>query len=380
MRKLLLLPLLLIAAMPAQGQTAAKSKAAAVPEKFVVLSEFQVWADAATPEVYRELNRLYLKDGRCHCFMLYKTHKDCDCFVWDVERMKHWVDEAAALKAFNVFCLGDDTRTSQGRLFTPDGLSPKLSETYFPIVEYAHRKGFMVAVEPVGLPKPRDKKHFAAWLQTWVGPNIPKARRADIIKLSIEWFGAFHNPPEIAQEVEAFFEACREVNPEVLVYVDSIGGIWRGPLPFHRWLLSQYPGTILSHYLNVDQVDAFREMGARNMMVQINPCEAVLGGPSHLFLYFHETVEFLQKAMNKRVRYVSLAGVNYAYSRRDFDLFLDVIRPHLELAPDVASLRKSIVPDEIAEPIGKEEVKTLLIRAREERERLKEQQKRDRKK
>jgi hypothetical protein len=279
--------------------------------------------------------------------------------------MKHWVDEAVVLKAFNVFCLGDDTRTAQGRLFTPQGLNPKLAETYFQIVEYAHRKGFMVSVEPVGLPKPRDKERFVAWLRAWVGPEVPKARRADIIKLSIEWFGAFGNPPNLAHEIEAFFEAGKEVNPEVLIYVDSIGGQWRRPQPLHRWLLSQYPGTIISHYLNVDQVDAFREMGARNMMVQINPCEAVLGGPSHLFLYFHETVEFLQKAMKKRVRFVSLAGVNYAYDRRAFDLFLDVIRPHLRLASDVDELRKSLVPDRIAEPVTKEGVRSLLIKQRE---------------
>ncbi|MBN1588931.1 MAG: hypothetical protein JW888_05400 [Pirellulales bacterium] len=358
MPKVLLLSVLLSIAASAVGQTPAK------PEKFVVLSEFQVWADAATPKVYEKFNKLYLTRGRCHSFMLYPHYEN---YVWDVERMKHWVDEAVGLKAFNVFCMGDDTRTAQGRLFTAKGLSPKLAETYFQIVEYAHRKGLMVAVEPVGLPKPRDKKHFVAWLKTWVGPDVPKARRADIIKLSIEWFGAFGNPPNMAYEVEAFFEAAKEVNPDVLVYVDSIGGQWKKPQPFHRWLLAQYSGTIISHYLNVDQVDAFREMGARNMMVQINPCEAVLGGPSHLFLYFHETVTFLQKAMKKRVRYVSLAGVNYAYSRRDFDLFLDVIRPHLRLASNVDELRKSLVQDEITEPMTKEGVKAQLTELREQK-------------
>ncbi|HBO44739.1 MAG TPA: hypothetical protein DD670_12580 [Planctomycetaceae bacterium] len=205
------------------------------------------------------------------------------------------------------------------------------------------------------------------WLQTWIGKDVPKQRRADIIKLSIEWFGAFGNPPNMAHEVEAFFAAAKKVNPEVLVYIDSIGGQWKQPQPFHRWLLTEYPGTIVSHYLNVDQVDAFREMGARNMMVQINPCEAVLGGPSHLFLYFHETVTFLQTAMKKRVPYVSLAGVNYAYNRRDFDLFLEVIRPHLKLASNVQELRESTVPDEIAKPVTKEEVKKLLIEQREQK-------------
>lgn len=335
-------------------------------EKFVVLSEFQVWADPASPKVYEKLNALYLAKGRCHSFMLYPHY---ELFVWDAASMKRWVDEAVALRAFNVFCLGDDTRTAQGRLFTADGLNPKLAPTYFEIVEYAHRRGLMVSVEPVGLPKPRDKAGFAAWLQTWLGPEVPKARRADIIKLSLEWFQAYHNNPEIADELEAFFEAVGEVNPDVLVYVDSISGKWRKPQPLHRWLLRRYPGTILSHYLNVDQVDAFRKMGARNMMVQINPSEAILGGPAHLFLYFHETVAFLQKAMESRVRYVSLAGVNYAYSRRDFDLFLEVLRPHLRLAHDVETLRKSLAPDAVREHVTKEQVRDQLLEERQKRNR-----------
>jgi len=61
----------------------------------------------------------------------------------------------------------------------------------------------------------------------------------------------------------------RDVSPETLVYLDSISGVWRTPQPFHRWLLERFPGTIISHYLNTDQLSAFREMGARNMMVQI---------------------------------------------------------------------------------------------------------------
>ena len=334
----------------------------------IVVSEFQVWADAATPEVYEKFTDLYLTKGRCHSFMLYPHYEN---YVWDVKRMKGWVDEAVSLKAFNLFCMGDDTCTAQGRLFNKDGLSPKLADTYFQIVEYAHKKGLMVAVEPVGIPKQRDKEHFIAWLKTWIGKDVPKQRRADVIKLSIEWFGAFGNNPEIANQLEAFFEAAKEVNPDVLVYVDSIGGKWKIPQPLHRWLLSKYPKTIVSHYLNVDQVDAFRKMGARNMMVQINPCEAVLGGPAHLFLYVNETTKFLQKAMKKNVRYVSLAGVNYAYSRRDFEIFLKVIRPHLKLAKNVEEIRKSLVQDEISKPVTKEEVRAELLELRKQRRKRK---------
>lgn len=336
----------------------------------IVLSEFQVWADAASPEVYEKFTDLYLTRGRCHSFMLYPHFEN---FVWDVDRMKGWVDEAVSLKAFNVFCMGDDTCTAQGRLFDSKGLSPKLADTYFQIVEYAHEKGLMVSIEPVGLPKIRDKAHFAKWLKTWIGKDIPKERRADIIKLSIEWFRAYHNNPEIAHELDAFFKAAQEVNPDVLVYLDSIGQQWKNPQPLHQWLLSEYPKTIVSHYLNVDQVGTFREMGARNMMVQINPCEAVLGAPSHLFIYVHETTKYLQKAVKEKVRYVSLAGVNYGYDRRDFNIFLKVIRPHLNLASDVDSIRKSLVMDEVTEPVTKEAVKSqlteLVKKTQEERKR-----------
>ena len=324
----------------------------------IVLSEFQVWADAAGPEVFEELNRIYLERGRCHSFDLYPRY---DCFVWDADRMAHWVDEALALKAFNVFCIGDDTRTAQGHLLTPEGLNPQLAETFFRIVEYAHGKGLMVAVEPHDLPAVRDEAHFAAWLRTWVGPQVSPQRRPDIIKLSIEWFGAYGYCPALADHVEAFMQACREVNPDVLVYVDSIGGSWQRPQPFHRWLLHRFPGTILSHYLNTGQVEAFRTMGARNMMVQINPCEVGANSAAHLFLYHDRTVAALKDAVRKRVRYLSLAGVNYGYSRRNYDLFLEVIRPHLRLAPDLASLRRSIVPDEIREPVTKEQVKAAII-------------------
>ena len=158
----LLLPLVLLAAEPAKSPAV---------EKFIVLSEFQVWADAASPEVYRKLNQLYLAKGRCHVFNLYPHYEN---FVWDAERMKSWVDEAVALKAFNVFCIGDDIRTAEGYLFTPEGVNPKLAETFFSIIEYAHQRKLMVSVEPLNMPKTRDEAHFIAWLETWIGKNVPR--------------------------------------------------------------------------------------------------------------------------------------------------------------------------------------------------------------
>ena len=64
----------------------------APPQKFIVLSEFQVWADAAGPEVFEELNRQYIEDGRSHVFNIYPHYEN---FVWEFPRMKKWVDEAA---------------------------------------------------------------------------------------------------------------------------------------------------------------------------------------------------------------------------------------------------------------------------------------------
>jgi hypothetical protein len=326
------------------------------PDRFIVLSEFQVWADAAGSQVFEELNRLYLARGRSHVFNLYPRY---DYFVWEFPRMRRWIDEAADLGAFNVFCIGDDTRTALGHLFSPGGLNPKLKDVFFKTVSHAHEKGFLVAVEPVGLPEKKDGEHLVPWLRSWLGSGIPEKARADIIKLSIEWFGAYRNNPDLAGEVESFFLASREVNPHVLIYVDSIGGKWRKPQPFHRWLLGRFPGTIISHYLNTSQVEAFRHMGARNLMVQINPSETAEKG-GQFFIFHDKTVAFLQDAVQKRIRYISLAGVNFGYSRYNYDLFLQVIRPHLKLARGVEELRKSILPDAIGETVTKSDVKRLL--------------------
>lgn len=324
----------------------------------IVLSEFQVWADARGPEVFEALNRQFLDVGRSHLFGLYPEY---DNFVWELPRMKFWVDEAVELGAFNVFCIGDDTMTALGRLFDGNGVNPKLSDVYFKTVEYAHEKGLMVAVEPAGLPRVRDKEHFVPWLKEWIGRDVPKSKRADIIKLSIEWFGAYNLMN--AKEVEAFMLACEEVNPDVLVYIDSIGGIWRVPQAFHRWLLSRFPGTILSHYLNTEQVGAFREIGARNLMVQINPCETWETGGQY-YIYFDKTVASLQDAVDKDVRFLSLAGVNWGYDRRLFDLFLEVVRPHLDLAKTVEEIRESIVPDEIKQPATYSDVEAWITEER----------------
>ncbi len=327
------------------------------PDRFIVLSEFQVWADAAGPEVFRKLNKLYLERGRSHVFNLYPRYDD---FIWEFPRMQYWIDEAVDLGAFNVFCIGDDTRTAKGHLFSPSGLNRKLKEFFFQTVTYAHERGLLVAVEPLGLPESKTEDRLKRWLWSWLGPGIPREARVDIIKLSLEWFGAYQDNAEIAEEVEAFFLAARKVDPRVLIYVDSIGGKWRRPQPFHRWLLGRFPGTIISHYLNTDQVEAFRAMGAKNLMVQINPCETAEKG-GQFFIFHEKTVDFLQDVVKKRIRYLSLAGINFGYSRYNYDLFLEVIRPHLKLARSVEELRNTIVPDTILKPAMKSEVRAGLL-------------------
>ncbi len=354
MKRIAFVLLVLFSVLAGEGRPQAKEKEA---ERFIVLSEFQVWADAATPEVFKKLNRLYISKGRSHVFMLYPHY---EYFVWEFRRVKHWIDEAHELGAFNLFCLGDDTRSAEGHLFTSDGLNPRLSDFFFKTVAYAHEKGFMVGVEPTGLPEKRDEAHFKKWLETWIGESIPGKSRPDVIKLSIEWFGAYKKNPRMAGEVAAFFTACREVNPRVLVYVDSINGIWRRPQVFHKWLLGRFPGTILSHYLNTSQVEAFRAMGARNMMVQVNPCE-VWGRGGQFFIYYDKTVDSLKDVVKKRVRFLSLAGVNYGYNRYEYDLFLEVVRPHLDLAGNLEELKKAVVKDAIRNPPTEEAVRRWIL-------------------
>lgn len=329
----------------------------AAEDRFIVLSEFQVWADAAGPETFKELSRLYNERGSSHVFSLYPRY---DLFVWDAARMQEWIDEAKELGCFNVFCIGDDIRTADGHLFDENGVNPKLRDFLFETIAYAHKRGLMVAIEPVRLPPVRSREAFVRWLRSWLGDGVPPESRTDIVKLSIEWFGAWGLNPEISAEVEAFFVAAKEVSPDTLIYVDSISGIWRTPLPFHRWLLKRFPGTIISHYLNTDQVPAFREMGARNMMVQINPSEEP-GPAGQFFIYHDRTVKKLKDVVDARVRFVSLAGVDYGYNRYNYDLFLNVIRPHLALARSLDEVRAAIAPEAFADAPTADEVAAHLV-------------------
>ena len=58
------------------------------PDRFIALSQFQVWADAANPDVFRKLNKLFIENGRSHVGDLAGK----DNFVWDLDRMKGWAE------------------------------------------------------------------------------------------------------------------------------------------------------------------------------------------------------------------------------------------------------------------------------------------------
>lgn len=330
-------------------------------EPFVVLSEFQVWADPSGPEVFRELSRLYNAKGRSHIFDLYPRY---ELFVWDRALTRKWVDEAKSLGCFNLFCLGDDVRTAKGHLFDDEGVDPQLREFLFDAVAYAHEQGFLVAIEPTHLPAIRTRESLRPWLETWLGSGVPAASRPDIVKVSLEWFGGWLTNPEIATEVEAFFEAVRDVSPATMVYLDSIGGFWREPQVFHRWLIARFPGTILSHYLNTEQIPAFREIGARNLMVQINPSET-FEEAGQFFIYHDITVRQLKDVVAQRLRFVSLAGVNYGYNRTNYEQFLEVLRPHLKLARTLDEVRAALdTTPPPAKPSAEEVAKALVEIAR----------------
>ncbi|MBN2131128.1 MAG: hypothetical protein JW741_16630 [Sedimentisphaerales bacterium] len=332
-------------------------------DTFFVFSEFEIWADPAGPQIYRKLSQRYIATGHSSPFDMYPRYES---LVWDLARAKCWVDEAAQLGGFNVFGISDRIRVADGHLFTRAGVNPKLEEVFFGVVSYAHQKGFLVAVEPANLPAVNTQASFAAWLKGWLGADVPAERRADVLKLNLDLFGGGEDNPDMAEAVEPFLLACRQVCPGTVICLTSSDISRDRPHPFYQWVLSRFPGTIISHYLNTDQIEPFRAAGARNMMVQINPCE-LFGPAGQYFIYHQETVTFLKNIRDKRVRYLSLAGVNMGYCRRNYDLFLDVVRPHLRLVRDIPELRRTVLRDEIVDPPTKEEVKAQMVAQNEER-------------
>ena len=329
-------------------------------ERFIRLAEIQVWADWRGPEVGRLLSKMYNETGRSHVFRLRPTG---DYFVWDRERMRGWIQEAARLGCFNLFNLGDDTPTADGHLFTAAGLNPKYRDFYFETVAYAHQQGFMVGVEPRALPRPATRESVRAWAQSFLDPALGREERTDVIKMSIEWFGAYRHNPEIAPETEHFIEGIRDVNPKVLVYLDSIGGAWRQVRAYHSWIMSRYPEIIISHYLNTDQVEAFRAAGAANMMVQINPQE-FQPDDGQFFVFHDRTVKSLKEVVARKVTLLSVAGVNYGYNAYNYDLFLDVIRPYLGLVKDVEALRAVLGTNKPVRQITMEQVRSEELAAK----------------
>ena len=335
-------------------------------EKFIRLVEFQVWADWRGPEVARLLSDLYNKNGESHNFEIWDRP---DLFVWDEDRMRGWVDEAVKLGCFNLFNIGDDTHTADGHLFDASGLNPKYREFYFNTVSYAHSRGLMVGVEPRAIPRPVTVENARRWARTFLDPSLGPERSTDVIKLSIEWLDAYDHNPNIAEETEAFITGVRDVNPDVFIYLDSIAGAWREVRKYHNWVMQKYPKMIISHYLYAEQVERFRAAGAKNIMVQVNPQE-FRPEKGQFFVFHDRTVKILRDVVEREVPLLSIAGVNHGYNHYNYDLFLDIVRPHLNLLKNVSELQSLLEDNKPKESATKQEVfdeETRSKRARESR-------------
>ncbi|MBI2844168.1 MAG: hypothetical protein HYX78_12270 [Armatimonadetes bacterium] len=328
------------------------------PSRHILLSAFQIWADftegapegLSTGTVAQEtpgLNR-----------------------VWELGRIKHWIDEAVSLGCFNAIDLGDDHEPEGGRLFTPDGINPRYGDLLGDAVEYAHSKGLMAMVEPWDLQIPQEPveridraKHKATcirWAKSFLDPKLG-SRTPDIVKLSLEPLGAYANNPDLAYVVGNYLDAVRQVNPKVLVMVDSISGFWCFPSEFHFWLMSKYPDVIISHYTRVGEVAAFELLGARNMAVQLNP-----GPLSSGFVHTGQkdwvagALAQLEEAYYYKVRYLELSGQHF-YDRAVWSKLADSMRPHLKLAHNLGDLRASLQNSVPARMCSEQDVERGLL-------------------
>jgi hypothetical protein len=156
------------------------------------------------------------------------------------------------------------------------------------------------------------------------------------------------------------------VNPQVLVYLDSIGGSWRQVRAYHYWILDRYPEMIISHYLNAEQVESFRAAGAANVMVQVNPQE-FQPDDGQFFVFHDRTVKILKELVAKKVSLLSIAGVNYGYNYYNYDLFLDLVRPHLNLVGTVPELRAALGRNRPARRVTPAGVRADEVEARKKR-------------
>lgn len=351
---------------PRQYRTAVKFRESR-PSRHIVLSAFQIWTDFAegVPEgllsgtVAQEtpgLNR-----------------------VWELGRIKHWIDEAASLGCFNAIDLGDDHEPEAGRLFTPDGLNPSYGSLLGDAAEYAHSKGLMVIVEPWDLQIPQEpvdrvdrakhKERCLEWAKSFLAPELG-GRAPDIVKLSLEPLGAYANNPDLAYVVGNYLDAVRQVNPKTLVIVDSVSGFWCFPSEFHFWLMSKYPEIIISHYTRVGEVAAFELMGARNMAVQLNP-----GPLSSGFVHTGQkdsvdgALAQLEEAYPYKVRYLELSGQHF-YDREVWSKLADSMRPHLKLARNAEELRTSLRKSAPARTYSSRDVEQAMLARIEELKRM----------
>jgi hypothetical protein len=317
------------------------------------LCSFQIWADTSVP-VYTI--------GQSHMAEEYYRHRK-----WTPEGIRHWVDEAVQLGCFNAIDLGDDHDTPHGRLFTPVGLNPYYKSVFLEGVRYAHRRGLLVIVEPWNLKLIGDvssaehRKICLRWARSFLDPELGK-RVPDIVKLGMEPLQLYSNDPYLPRMVENFIEAIREVNPRVLVYIDSIGGFWSKPSMLHFWLMNRYPELIISHYTTASQVPAFQTVGARNMMVQINPNPNESGpGLTGEVSWVEGAFKLLSEALGYRIKYLEVSG-QYAYQREIWQGFARFIRPQVDLVHSVDELRSTVERNIPLLNCQRSEVEEFLLR------------------
>lgn len=330
---LLLLWSLLI--LPAQAQT----------QTPIYLSEFQLWA-WPTEEGLKRLKSIHSVLGRSHHFMLFsRKHRH-----WNEKKTRNMIKEIASLKAFNLITIGDDHGAKKGHIMSKKGLNPEYNDMFLSTVAFIHQQGLLAGIEARNIPYSTKINVHKKWWKAIVDPAL-KERGVDIVKLSMEWLGGYQHHPQMVKRVEAAIKAIHEINPNTLVYLDSLGAEWREVRAAHRYLLQKFPEILINLHgangfsgLNSSDsiqrmVKNFKKAGFKNIMVQINPNEG-----SQWFYYMARTLEALKDFNRSHTNFLSLAGGNLGYKRELMDILIQPIEPRLKLVKTVDELRIHIHP------------------------------------
>lgn len=322
----------------------------------VYVSEFQMWADVR-PAGMKFLKWVYDRIGVSHNFMMMSNNQR----FWAEDRVRKMVDEAAGMGVFNLFTIGDDHGARKGHIFEGAGINPEYRDFFLNSVRYIHSKGMMAGVEPRNIPKTTNKKVQRRWWRSFLSPEHG-AGVVDVIKLSMEWIGGYQHDYRMVRYIDTIIEVVSEVNPSVLVYVDSIGNEWRKVRQAHRYLLGRHPYILMMlHNANpiggndggasVEMVSEFRKEGFRNLMLQINPNEG-----SQCFYFVDRTRMSVRNFIELDMPFVSFAGANLGYDRKQLERIVSPLRSKLFLVKNIQELRSKLVFQEIQNPVVYEDV------------------------